>query len=996
MRQNANQKGEVHSTTLDTMGQVPTKPLDGINEPSATNTHVLLSYAAQVPNHDITNLPDLSPFPRRMDLQSAASASRVATVNISRKKSTAARTISTRSRHKSKKNKLPIVFNRSTDIGNPGAGTALAASAKKPASLVYRKAGVQISAGVFQKQHTSTAPVLPSSLIAASTAPSEPPSYSSTACANTPDFSSQLCVLPAISTVIIPRIELVESSPLLVQRSSHASISATTPTASPTMPAFAPTSSATVSEAKSLGIVNIPSTMERPIKEKSIEATHGQQDSEVLRPVVPKRLSLPLPGTPFAANTTFEKAVLLVMPEPGLLEAAPAVRSSDRNIVPICDNHVTDSATSYDSDDSATSVLSGNTAVTQEIRILRVVNPDARLPSATSSEDEEASSAHPVTATVSTVATGFSVAPIPPVSLAVKRQVSTPPASILVVPRTSVKTQDRAQPSPITPTSATSSSPTSSRSIATTPSTAPTSLPPSPIKGGQDERVRKRDSYLNAGLGVGISPTVPSRAPVLPTHFHDPFEGLDAFAASFGISSHPILEPSPLSSARIPAVKVRSVSATTSSPAHRSSLGGSAAAAATKGREERRHASYTTSGTNRNRSHSHSSSDGDRSAACSSTSGLTGSSGKAGQNATKAKREKTGTRKKRHSSLGGRGSKCVSRDDAELGVLPHPQKGLPCQLRKVSAPPALISLNLDNDSSKRRATSVSLEVPCCYMPPRSPRPPTTPLLGTHFDAVPYADHTDLTEEPAEELKIKDTGPARRSAKASNLAPIVIPPPILPSIQSSAQIDWDMTDLLLRCGISPTATNMVIPRSPSVQLETTKEAISLQEKMHQGNHPAALRPRTSFSGPLASPLPHPSSSAAWPISTEAITATATLPSAQPESARSSTTLRPARLAPPVPVDSTKPLSKYPEALPLSRKSHASSNADVNDSLTARYEAFRQLAQMAVDEPYNPFLDANGAVRLGEYKRGQNDREIWKWLKGVQRVKREGRMLRKDER
>lgn len=56
--------------------------------------------------------------------------------------------------------------------------------------------------------------------------------------------------------------------------------------------------------------------------------------------------------------------------------------------------------------------------------------------------------------------------------------------------------------------------------------------------------------------------------------------------------------------------------------------------------------------------------------------------------------------------------------------------------------------------------------------------------------------------------------------------------------------------------------------------------------------------------------------------------------------------------------------------------------------ARYAAFAELAQMAVESPQgNPFVGADGqggAVRLGEYKRGFNGREIVRWARAVYRA------------
>ena len=50
--------------------------------------------------------------------------------------------------------------------------------------------------------------------------------------------------------------------------------------------------------------------------------------------------------------------------------------------------------------------------------------------------------------------------------------------------------------------------------------------------------------------------------------------------------------------------------------------------------------------------------------------------------------------------------------------------------------------------------------------------------------------------------------------------------------------------------------------------------------------------------------------------------------------------------------------------------------------ARYEAFQQLALMAVDSG-NPLAmeDMDGAVRLGEYKRGFDESEIARWIRGL---------------
>ncbi|CAD6584091.1 MAG: hypothetical protein CYPHOPRED_002609 [Cyphobasidiales sp. Tagirdzhanova-0007] len=311
----------------------------------------------------------------------------------------------------------------------------------------------------------------------------------------------------------------------------------------------------------------------------------------------------------------------------------------------------------------------------------------------------------------------------------------------------------------------------------------------------------------------------------------------------------------------------------------------------------------TTSLESRNRSYSHSTSDGDESAGCSTVSGLSGVP------PLGRRRKKGANKKSKESSLDTAQIVSQSKGRSASQTL---QPATIHQIRKSSAP-ALISLDLEQRSEKKNSLTVPSDT---LAPPRSPRPPTTTHLGRQ----------EGHESPPSIVSGRGF-PFTSTTSTPDDIPFVIPP------CSPTKLDWCISDLLLRCGIS---NGPVHHRSqPSFAGPPTA-------------HPVVLQPR--------SPCPLSGVEPIRPSMERMAKAPATLPA----SALSS-----------LPAAST-PLQLFSENRRESRRSERK----------ARYEAFRQLALMAVESPSNPFADdLNGAVRLGEYKRGFDDSEIWKWIKSV---------------
>jgi hypothetical protein len=199
------------------------------------------------------------------------------------------------------------------------------------------------------------------------------------------------------------------------------------------------------------------------------------------------------------------------------------------------------------------------------------------------------------------------------------------------------------------------------------------------------------------------------------------------------------------------------------------------------------------------------------------------------------------------------------------------------------------------------------------------------------------------------------------------------------------MDWFTTDLLVRCGIQTSTLAPIPPPSPNRQTLSPGPGSYLGLGM---GHPAALQPRA-----VSSPMPLPSSSTrglcplpGTPLGHNFLDAL----ELDTSPLFPSTSLDPALVgADPGPAGQGKESEKRGKRVETPRERRERKHRETQ----ARYEAFDQLAQMAVESPGgNPFVDAgNGAIRLGEYKRGFDDREIWKWARAVSKATLAGEMV-----
>ena len=901
------------------MGQAPTRPLQ-LDESALMHTpplEELLQYSRMLEAAStIDHLPDLSPFPRQTRPPAAQRpGTRPPSYRSSRsykahqRQSAAAATALATAGYASE-------GRRSRD-GRAREGKAVRAKsrARRPQMSDRQKSKRSkpaISRGVRQETnaHTAAAAIFPT---AAAT--------------------------PTSAIGIIPRIDIVESSPLLTGTGSPNLLVSSAPGAhhmpsfsrSPSMPAVLPDIIPEYLVTTSPSSSTFRPGLSRPVTAPSPTGT-GITPSSNDSGYTP--LLLPLPGTPF----TEEVPLIDFADFDGLGEQEGVTW---RCKVEVEGRHDADMMTMEDQD----------SVVTQEIRILRVMNPDcpetptsSRAPSPIPVHAEGSKhAAQPqqqqkmAFASSPAISTG--------VTLAEKRHVCNPPAPIRIA---HPPIQDASRLSPTTPVSGSSSSSPSSGTPqsglfskdGSSISSPVTSLPPSPsVKAGGKKSI--------TGLGVS-SLAVPS------TLIADGRGGMKVRAASTPIS--PVTAVGASSATKKSSGGRRRVSA----EAAGRSKDGAAAAATTIASRARKQRSRSQSFIS-----NQSSDDGDRSGTCSSAAGVS----PAAFRFPKARAFSAGSKPARKTK-----QKTLDRADDPSGGI---EERSPQLVQVPTLKPALA-----REALHASCGAISLA------PPRSPRPPTTPRLCN-------VDQRSSDNEEAEAFPTSSAVPQQspsvdnlfEGSKAASELPYAPLPPASP-----LKMDWFTTDLLVRCGIQPSSLT-VLPVAP------TRPATPLLPSSGTRDHPSALQPRKA-SSPL--PLPSPltangerDSEEGGPVrgSARRSSGLLALPGTplglggllQEKSDPFDTAtavLNPEAITPSIKAD------KAPDNLLRRSESIYARRERKKREKAARYAAFAELAQMAVESPQgNPFVGADGqggAVRLGEYKRGFNGREIVRWARAVYRA------------
>lgn len=788
-------------------------------------------------------------------------------------------------------------------------------------------------------------------------------------------------VLPTDITLptrmIVPRIELVESSPLLGSNGAHPSH---------------PHTSTPLASASAFPIGQYAHTLPQPpnfARSPSMPAVLPDIVPEYLllspRPPLSRPSTAPEPGPGPTSPTSLAGGsatcgLLPPLPLPGtpLAEEAPLIDFADFKLAPygssqsqiqsLCTSQSFPREPSSASACAASVDRTGRTkedgtqrikdddndaesVVTQEIRILRVVNPDPDTEDPP--EHQEQQQQRSVDGML--LASNGNVKAAGTITLAEKRQVSTPPRPIRTDYSLAAQDKDKDKDylslvplSSGTTTSSSASSPqTGLFSKACSSSSPVSSVPPSPGSSKQKSRTKQAVAAASLGRECGALS-----------------QAVQAAVAGAAISTG---KPQAVSS---PATTLPTSTKRNSAKleAHKRRSGNRArdpqAAATAAARSPRRGRSYSLS----------SSGDGDRSGTESSAAGCRPRS----PLSPKLKRKQQQQQHLRLYASAGPGT-AVGQKGQDRTAVERPDL--------LQVPPSLGSLFgvrtiAVGDADTPRSAAV---------PPASPRPPNTPRLAG-------IDGSALLSSSPPALRLARTAPAIPSLNvevanatshdvsgegSASSVPLFLPP------ASPLKMDWFTTDLLLRCGIQPSSLTP-LPASPT----TAKGMPMLSPGPFE--HPSALQPRRA-----SSPLPLPPTATLSPSK----------PSRTTRDLHDSTSGFP---SPGIPVklnlldekdDPFLCASLLPTSAIAIRAVAGSQEAGVGSSSSptesvftrrerkkrekaARYAAFAALAQMAVESPQgNPFVGADGsggAVRLGEYKRGFSGREIVRWARAVRKA------------